>query len=153
MIRNFILCPISDRRINERVARTNAAFVLLLLALFWFTGSIVPILVMILDFFLRASEFSKYSPIGASSNTIVNCFELKGKNINAGPKIFAARIGFVFSMLIFTGSLFGLMTLTIVTSGILGLFLLLEAVLGICAACEIYPFLYKFFYKSIYHKH
>ena len=67
--------------------------------------------------------------------------------INAGPKIFAARIGLVLSSLIILANLTGIGWLAFGIASILGLFSFLEAVFGICVACEIYPFVYKLFYE------
>jgi len=89
----YALCPVSDKRINERVARINGAFTVLLLLLSALTQSIIPVIFLAIDFLLRASDYSRYSLLGISSKGIVRYFGLNENIINAGPKIFAARLG------------------------------------------------------------
>ena len=62
--------------------------------------------------------------------------------LSAGPKIFAARIGLVFSVIILLATLIGLITTALVFATIL------EAAFGICVACKLYPFLYTILYKA-----
>lgn len=141
-------CPISDKRINERVARVNAAFTVFLLVLFGLTGSVSLILFLTFDFLLRATSYSEFSLVGISSKNIVRYLPFDIHLINAGPKIFAARIGLVLSSLIILANLAGFSWLAFGIAGILGLFSFLEAAFGKCVACQIYPFVYKVFYDK-----
>lgn len=145
-MKTYAICPISDKRINERVARVNAAFTVFLLVLFGLTGSVFLILFLTFDFFLRATSYSKYSLVGLTSRSIVRYLPFDIHLINAGPKIFAARIGLVLSSLIVLANLADIGWLALGIAGILGLFSFLEAAFGMCVACEIYPFVYKLFY-------
>lgn len=146
-MKSYALCPVSDKMINERVARINGVFTLALLIVYGVTQNIIPVVFLTIDFLLRASDYSKYSLVGISSKGIVRYFGFNENIINAGPKIFAARLGFVFSTLIILSSLFGAYLPALVLAGILGLFSFLEAAFGICVACEIYPYAYRFLYK------
>jgi len=147
-MKTYAICPISHKKINERVARVNGAFTVLLLILFGFTGQwFIPAFLMV-DFLMRSGSLSKYSPVGFSSRNIVKLMSLEELLINAGPKIFAARIGLVFSAVILLASVTGLNTTALVFAAVLGVFSFMEAALGICVACKIYPFLYKFLYKA-----
>lgn len=146
--KSFAFCPVSDLRINERVARLNAAFTVLLLLVFVVTGNIIPVAILALDFFLRAFEFSRYSPFTLSSKQLVRVFRLSKNLINAGPKLFAARIGLLFSVGILASELFALHTAALSLTAILALFSFLESAFGICVACEIYPFVYRTVYRK-----
>lgn len=146
-MRSYALCPVSDKVINERVARINGAFTVLLLIISGLTENIIPVVFLAVDFLLRSSDYSKYSPIGNSSSFIVNFFGLSEHKINAGPKIFAARIGFVFSSLIIISFVLNSYLPVFTLGGVLGVFSFLEAAFGLCVACEIYPFLYRLLYK------
>jgi len=146
-MKSYGLCPVSDKKVNERVARFNGAFTVLLLIIFGFTNQIYPVVFLVLDFLLRATDYSKYSLIGISSKGIVRYLALNENYINAGPKIFAARIGFVFSSLIIIAFAFNAYLLALVLAGVLGLFSFLEAAFGLCIACEIYPTVYRLLYK------
>jgi hypothetical protein len=146
-MKSYAVCPVSDKKINERVARINGLFTVLLLAFSGLTHSIVPVIFLSIDFFLRSFDFSKYSLVAVSSRGIVSYLGLNASMINAGPKIFAARIGLILSSFIITLFFFHAYLPALSIAGILGLFSFLEGAFGICVACEIYPFLYRFFYK------
>jgi hypothetical protein len=145
--KSYIFCPVSDKRIDEKVARINGLFTTGFITLFAITGSILPVTFLIADFFLRSFYLSRYSPLAVTSRGLVNFLGLDNNLINAGPKIFAARIGLILSAVILLASLLKLTVPAYVVAGILGLFSFLEGALGICVACEIYPFLYRFLFR------
>lgn len=147
-MKTYAICPISEKKINERVARFNATFTFLLLVLYIVTSNVLIISFLLVDFFLRAADFSTYSPIAMVSKYIVKVFDLKTKPVNAGPKIFAARIGVVFNITVLLTALSGLNTLSLTFTLIFGACAFLEAAFGFCVACQIYPFVYKLFYDS-----
>jgi hypothetical protein len=146
-MKSYALCPVSDKKINERVARTNGGFTVLLLLSYGLTQSIIPVVFLAIDFFLRASDFSRYSLVGISSKGIVSYFGWDENIINAGPKIFAARLGFLLSSLILISSVLNAWVPAYVLAGVLGLFSFLEAAFGLCVACEIYPYVYRLLYR------
>jgi hypothetical protein len=147
-MKSYALCPVSDKMINERVPRINGALTVILLITSGLTQSIVPVIFLAIDFFLRATEYSKYSLIGISSRSIIRYFRFHENIINAGPKIFAARIGFIFSTLTVVSFALNAALPAIVLAGVLGLFSFLESAFGICVACEIYPYVYSFLYRQ-----
>jgi len=147
-MKTYALCPISDKKVNERIARVNAIITVLLLLSFIVTRNIFAIVFLAIDFFLRASGFSKYSLIAIASQNIVKWLNVKNHFINAGPKIFAARIGLVLTSLTILSLLLSFSSLSFVIAGILGLFSFLEGVFGFCVACQIYPVLYKVLYTD-----
>jgi len=137
------VCPITDKRINERVARINALITVLLVAsfiLFKFWGALVFLAV---DFILRGFFDSKCSLICITSKWIVTHFNLGGKVMNAGPKIFAAQVGMVLSVVSATLFLGGFQIVGLITASILGLFSFLESAFGYCVACKLYPLFRK----------
>jgi hypothetical protein len=146
-MKSYTLCPVSDKKINERVARINGVLTFMLLIVTGLTLSIIPVVFLSIDFLMRASDYSKYSLIAISSKGIVRYFGLNENNINAGPKIFAARLGFVLSCLIIIFLILRIYLPALLLVGLLGLFSVLEASLGLCVACEIYPYVYKLLYK------
>jgi hypothetical protein len=143
----YALCPISEKKVNERVARVNAAFTVLLSAGFIYTQNIFFVAFLAIDFYLRTADLAKFSLVAISSKNIVRYLQVKELFINAGPKIFAARIGLILSSLIIFSHLLNAKILALVIAGILGLFSFLEAALGLCVACEIYPFVYRLLYS------
>lgn len=137
------ICPISASKINETVARINGGLTMLFIVAFLFTGNLYLIGFLTIDFLLRSLKKSKYSSFSIFSKFIVRTFKIKSRIINAGPKIFAARVGLLFSALIFIFSFIGLSSLTFVLLGVFGFCAFLESVFGFCVACQIYPFIYK----------
>ena len=141
-------CPISNRKIDEHVARLNGAFTILFLSLFTITSNILPILFLLIDFTLRSGKFSRFSPIAYLSKNISGLLFFKPLLINAGPKIFAARIGLVFNLAIILSYYYGLNYLSLIITGVFGTCAFLESALGYCVACQFYPFVYKITYHS-----
>lgn len=147
-MKTYAICPISDKKINEKVARINATFTVLFLIVFSYTGWVYFMAFMAIDFALRGTTFAKYSPVGISSKQIVKMLPVKIVLINTGPKIFAARIGLVLSSFIFIASAMDFNTSALSVAGLLGLFSFLEAAFGFCVACKIYPYVYRFLYNK-----
>jgi hypothetical protein len=99
-MKTYAICPISNRITNEQVARVNAGLTLLVILGFIITSQIWLIGLLAIDFLFRGLELTGYSPVYFTSKGISGMLGLHQKPINAGPKIFAARIGFMFSTLI-----------------------------------------------------
>jgi hypothetical protein len=147
-MKTHAICPISDKRINENVARSNAFFTVLLLASYVLTANLFIIAFLLVDFLLRSVELSNYSPLAIVSRKLLQALSIKPKMINAGPKIFAARIGLFFNVAILLSVLAGLNALSFVLVAIFGICAFLEAAFSFCIACEVYPLVYRLFYHS-----
>lgn len=142
------ICPISSKKIDDHVARLNGAFTILFLGVFIFTGNILPIIFLLIDFSLRAGYLSRFSLLAYLSRNIAKSLQLKPLLINAGPKIFAARIGLVFNVSIILSYILGLNSMALVFTGVFGSCAILESVFGFCVACQFYPFVYKLTFHS-----
>ena len=141
-------CPISNKKIDEHISRLNGAFTIVFLGVYAFTGNIVPVIFLLIDFSFRAGYLSRFSPLAYLSRNIAKLLQLKPLLINAGPKIFAARIGLVFNVAIILSYISGLNNLALVFTGMFGLCATLESVFGFCVACQFYPFVHKLIYHS-----
>lgn len=146
-MKTYALCPVSEKKVNERVARLNATFTVLLISGFLITQNIYFVAFLAIDFYLRTADLAKFSLVAISSKSIVRYLQVKELWINAGPKIFAARIGLVLSSLIIVLYILNAKIPALVIGGILGLFSFLEAAFGLCVACEIYPYVYRLLYS------
>ncbi len=135
------VCPITDTRINERVARLNALSTLVLALLFISLNFIGGLVFLMLDFGIRGFIDSKYSPICQLNKWLAKQINLSPKMINAGPKIFAAQVGFLMATLALIAVILNFKLLSIVLVGMLSLFSFLEMAFGFCVACQIYPFI------------
>lgn len=138
------VCPITDKRINERVARINALITVLLVSsflVFKFWGALA---FLGFDFLLRGFFDSRCSLICIMSKWIVSHFMKGGKVLNAGPKIFAAQVGMVLSIGSLTMYVVGFQMTGIILASLLALFSFLESAFSYCVACKIYPMIRNF---------
>jgi hypothetical protein len=142
------LCPMSDKRVNKWIARINAALTFVLLLVFFYTQNMYVILFLAFDFMLRGNDNAQYSLLAIVSKQILKALPLKPQAINAGPKFFAARIGYFFSLLTLLFWAFKWPVTANVVAGIFALFAFLEAAVGFCMACYVYPFVYKATYHQ-----
>ena len=133
-------CPFSPQTINEKVARMTAFLTVLLLLAGLFSMLHWIALILCVDFFIRGFTTWPISPLRRAARAQTKILRLKPKMINAGPKIFAAKIGFIFTAIITALSFAGLTTAARIFTEILILFAGLEAFAGICVGCHVYSF-------------
>lgn len=145
---NNAFCPISYKKTDEHVARLVGLFTLVFIALWVITGSILPLLFLLYDFLVRGFEKPSLSVLAQLSKLILAALKVKPAPINAGPKIFAARIGVLFTVLVLFFSLVGAPVTALVFAGIFAFCAFLESAFGFCVACQIYPILYKLLYQT-----
>jgi hypothetical protein len=136
-----IICPISHEKVNESVVRLTALWVVLLMSVFLVLPNPFIPLYLIFDFYVRAFTRSRFSPLSKLSTELVIRFKLPTHLINKAPKIFAARIGLLFSIIIFAFTLVGFIVPAIITSSVLILFAFLECGLNFCAGCWVYTYI------------
>lgn len=141
-------CPISNKRVNSGVVRTHALINLILLLVFIITQNMYIAFFLLADFLVRVMNFPKFSVTGLVARRIVAALGIKGKTENAGPKIFAARIGLIFTLLISVPLLMGYPLFSMGAAVVLTFFSFLEGAFGICVACMIYPHVQRIIYKN-----
>ncbi|MFN8495606.1 MAG: DUF4395 domain-containing protein [Caldilineaceae bacterium] len=141
-----LVCPISPLRVNENVVRLTASGVALLVVLYLYTSRPYLILVLLLDFSIRAFTPLKYSPLSWLATQLAQRLALPEIKIDKAPKIFAARVGFLFSVAILLLFFIHPLSSLVVSVVLLG-FALLEAVFNICAGCLVYSYVVFPFFK------
>ena len=133
------VCPITNRNIDEHVARVNGVFTVILVLLFivlqWWGGLVF----LAIDFTIRGFVDSKYSVMCWISRRMLKLAKISPRLINAGPKIFAAQVGLVLSLVSLVAFFSGCGILCLALAGILGFFSFLESAFGYCVACKLYP--------------
>lgn len=143
-----LICPVSALRVNENVVRVVALIVVALVALYLYTGSVYWLLFLGLDFYIRAFTNLKYSPVSWLARQITELFGLPETIIDKAPKIFAARVG-----LLFTVAMVILFYIHPPSSIIVGLvlvgFALLEAVFNLCVGCLVYTYVVFPWFKPV----
>ena len=134
-------CPFSPKVFNERAVRLVAFFTLSLMVAGLFSSLKWVALFLCLDFFVRGFTDWPVSPLRALAKSIVKTLHLPPKMINAGPKIFAARIGCIFPSIIALAASMELDLVATVLAALLILLAGLEAFFSLCVGCHIYSLL------------
>lgn len=143
-----IICPISTEKVNENVVRITAFWVVMLTALFIAVPNPIIPLFLAFDFYIRAFTKSNYSPLSWMSAGIARSLHLTPVLIDRAPKIFAARIGLLFSILMLALFIGGFPVVAIITGSILVLFAFLECGLNFCAGCWVYTYVVLPIYRQ-----
>lgn len=143
-----LVCPISTEKINEKVTRINALFAILLVGSGFVFNSVYPFIFLLADFYTRAFTKINFSPISFASGFMVNALNLGIKKTDKAPKIFAARVGFVFTLAVSVLFMLELTTTSYVVAGVLVFFATLEFALAICMGCILYTYVVLPFYKK-----
>ena len=143
-----LVCPISDQRVNEQVTRLNAFFAIAVIVTAFILNSMFLFAFLMADFFIRAFTEIKFSPISYASHYLSNALSLSVKMIDKAPKVFAARLGFLMTLLITGLFILELPIASMVIAGGLIFFAGLEFLFAICVGCLIYTYLILPFYKK-----
>jgi hypothetical protein len=137
------MCPVSFKQINENVVRINAALAFFSILLFLLTPLKWIILIVGVDFFIRGFLNPQYSIFANISKKILTLVKSKPVMVDAGPKLFAAKIGFLFCCLLTASWFFALERTALIAGIIFMTCAALEAVFKFCVACQLYPFIYS----------
>jgi Domain of unknown function (DUF4395) len=138
-----IECPVDFVPVNENITRLNAAQTLLLAVIWLFIATPVITVFLTIDFFLRAANYGRFSPLNLFSGFLVRTLSIPAKTVDRAPKRFAAGVGFLFCLSILILSLTPYRLAAGILAGILLLFASLEAFFALCAGCYVYFFLKK----------
>lgn len=134
-------CPIVPDLVDEAAGRIAAFLSLGVLALAVWRGWSWVVLALAGDFALRASGWRALSPVARTAGALRRMIGLPARTINAGPKRFAASVGFLFSLGIGLALLTGFRNLGVGLAFVLGFCAGLEAFFGFCLACQVHPWL------------
>ncbi len=144
-----LFCLMTSEEIDERIFRINALFVLVISIIGIYFESYIIFDLLTIEYVIRAFYSFKYSPISNMSKLIAKYIFSKPNMVNAGPKIFAARLAFCISLAVtflyynknfYMGNIFAI---------ILCFCTFLDSILGICLGCILYSYLIKFRGKNI----
>ncbi|MEA3460475.1 MAG: DUF4395 domain-containing protein [Bacteroidota bacterium] len=133
-----LICPVSPERVDENRVRVTALGVIFIMGVFFVTGNALFPALMLLDFFIRAFTRLSYSPLSWLAYNFVKAMGTKPVLIDKAPKVFAARIGFLFTLIITAASILGFSFLANIVGVTLVLFAFLECGLNFCTGCWVY---------------
>ncbi len=133
-----LVCPVSDKRVDENTVRATALLVILGMGGFLLTGNVIFPALLAVDFFIRAFTRLKYSPLSWTGKQFVRSLDLDPVWIDKAPKVFAARIGFLLTALASMAVMFQFTYAAYALGATLVVFAFLECVLNFCAGCWVY---------------
>ena len=135
-----LICPVSPLRVNRNVVRITGFFMATMLALYALTGNIYFAAAIVLDYGIRAFTPMSYSPFSWLAHQLVAALGLPVHYQDKAPKIFAARVGFLFALA--TVALYPLYPVASLAVGLtLMSFALLESLLDLCVGCLVYTYI------------
>ncbi len=135
-----IVCPISNEKINENVARIAALFTIIFAGLSLIFKSYFVIAILAVDFAMRAYTASGNSLVRYVSKQTAHLINIGFKPVDAASKKFAAEIGFIFCLAIGILQIFEFYFAADILGGVLILFAALEAGINLCAGCIVYTY-------------
>ncbi len=135
-----LICPVSPERVDENRVRVTALGVILMMGLFFITGNVIFPILLALDFYLRAFTSLPYSPISWLANLFVKQIGTQPVMIDKAPKIFAARIGLLLTLITSAAAMLGWSMFAYIAGSTLVLFAFLECGLNFCAGCWVYTY-------------
>lgn len=143
-------CPISGNQRDNTTVRVVAGFVFAISGIAIMIALLVSIDaaaiitgILALDFIIRAFIKPRYSPIATIARGVVSGLNLPKRMVDSAPKVFAARIGVIFSVactLLYAGNFLFAGTIVLV---ILLLCAALESFFSFCLGCWMYSLLPK----------
>lgn len=138
-------CPISGNQRDNTTVRVVAGFVLLIASAALLTALLVSAQTaaiitgaLALDFIIRAFVKPKYSPLATLGRGTVSALKLPKKMVDSAPKVFAARVGVVFSVAATILFAVNLLYAGVAVLVILLICAALEAFLSFCLGCWMY---------------
>jgi Domain of unknown function (DUF4395) len=144
-----LICPVSPLRVNENTARITGFIMATMIGLYAITGSIVFVIAIALDYAIRAFTHMKYSPASWLAAQLVRFMKLPEITIDKAPKMFAARVGFLFALasaLLFLSSPIASLVVALTLMG----FAVLESLFNLCVGCLVYTFIvFPIFHRKV----
>lgn len=132
-----IICPISPLRAKRSVIRITAGLIATAVILYALTGNLFIIGFLAVDFFIRGCTSLTHSPLSWLADQIATRLKLSTRRVDKAPKIFAARVGLVFSLAILLLAPLNFIA-ALAVAALLLTCALLEALLDYCVGCVVY---------------
>lgn len=135
-----IICPISNKSANKPVVRMTGLLIATTVFAYALTGQFAFLIVLFVDFIIRGFTELRYSPLSWLASKMVESLNLTPSSIDKAPKIFAARVGLLFSV---AASIMYFISLpiSITITLILMSFALLESLFDFCVGCVVYTYI------------
>jgi hypothetical protein len=138
------ICPISSRRVDEGAVRATALVVTAAAVAACLVPTLYLLALLAADFLVRGFLRPALSPLAAVGRWLAAATGVAKRPINAGPKIFAARLGFLLSLAAVAFHGLGLEAGVRAALGVLAGCAALEGLFGLCLGCHLYTWLIRF---------
>lgn len=135
-----IICPVSPERIDENRVRVTALSVVIIMGAYFVTGNAIFPALLAVDFYIRAFTKLTYSPLSWLSHLFVKSIGTQPVWIPKAPKIFAARIGLLLTIITAITASLGFSIVAYVVGFTLVIFAFLECGVNFCAGCWVYTY-------------
>lgn len=138
-----LLCPVSTRQVDEVTVRLTALLVVGVAVAGLFTLTPYLLALLAADFLVRGFLRPAWSPLGTLARLLRTRLNLAPRPLNAGPKIFAARLGFLMSA---TAAICWHLAVDPAVQALLAVLAgcaALEALAGVCLGCHVYTVLLR----------
>ena len=139
-----LICPVNNEWVNTNQVRINASIVFIACCLALTIQTPYIILLLCIDFFCRGFIKKRVSLLNYLSKSIITAFDIPTSKENEAPKIFAVKVGFVFTVLSLICFFLGYKTSFNLFVTIIILFSFLEFAFKFCAGCVVFTLLVKF---------
>jgi len=137
---NNLICPVSPLRVEANTVRLTALLISAFIVGYLMTQNILFITFICIDFAVRAFTDLKFSPLSWAANSTRRTLKLPDTKIDKAPKIFAARVGFIFSLAVIMLYFLELSNTAVAVSLVLLFFAMLESFLNFCFGCVVYTY-------------
>ncbi len=138
-----LICPISTRQVDQITVRLTALGVLLAALAAQALPALPIAALLVVDFLVRGFLPATWSPLATVARRLRAALPAPACPINAGPKVFAARLGFLMAAAAAACAYLGLALPARAILAGLALCAGLEAVAGVCLGCHIYTLLLR----------
>lgn len=135
-------CPVNS--VDGTTARIVAGIVVALAAISIAASAPWIIGLLAADFIIRGFIGRQFSPLRWVAKRVQALLRLAPHYVYAPPKRFAAHVGVAFTVIASVLHLLGLPVAAIAVTGMLIVAASLEACIGFCLACWVYPYVGKF---------
>lgn len=137
---NKLVCPISKEQIDSYLSRMTVFLNVLLMLSYILTRNPIFLMVVVIDYLIRAFFNVKLSPVRFLAKYIRKIIKIEPKFIDLAPKVFAARLGFIFAFSALITFILGFEIVSIVITAFLMTLSILDSVFDFCLGCFVYHY-------------
>jgi hypothetical protein len=145
-----IICPVSSKKVDSHISRLTVFMNAVLMICFLFSLEPIFLVVVVIDYGIRAFGYNQYSPLCFLSSLVIKLIRTQPKMTDKSPKVFASRLGFICAVMGWVFVIYGMPVASRLIIGFFEILAILDSVFNFCVGCLIYNYLvFPFFEKKI----